>query len=411
MDRQPTGIEALNVYGGRACVSVSDLFAARGLDASRFDNLMMDRKSVAYPYEDTVTNAVNAAKPILDGLDDDTKGDIDLLIVATESGIDFGKSAATYVHKLLGLKPNCRVFELKQACYGGTAALQMAVGQIASGLGRRALVIATDVAWPSVKLSYAEPSQGMAAAALLVGPEPAILDIDLGAVGIHAMEALDTCRPDDRTETGDPDLSLMCYMDSLDAAFSDYADKVDGVCIRETFSGLAFHTPFGGMVKGAHRTLMRRRAKMKGPEIDADFAARVAPSLTYCMQIGNAYSAAVFIALAGLIEQKADVAAYRVGLFSYGSGCCAEFYSGVVPNGARARLGQMGIAGKLAERDALDVAAYDRLTDQNNQLIMGTKDFSVDRADFKEAYERQFEGRGLAVLTGIDAYHRQYAWS
>ena len=53
--------------------------------------------------------------------------DIEMLLFATESGIDQSKAAGIYVHELLGLPARCRVVELKQACYSGTAALQLAL--------------------------------------------------------------------------------------------------------------------------------------------------------------------------------------------------------------------------------------------------------------------------------------------
>ncbi|NEP45232.1 MAG: 3-hydroxy-3-methylglutaryl-ACP synthase, partial [Okeania sp. SIO2H7] len=65
---EQVGIEALNVYGGIAKLDIRMLAQARQLDMTRFDNLMMKEKTVAMPYEDPVSYAVNAAKPIIDGL-------------------------------------------------------------------------------------------------------------------------------------------------------------------------------------------------------------------------------------------------------------------------------------------------------------------------------------------------------
>ncbi|MGZ8250096.1 hydroxymethylglutaryl-CoA synthase family protein, partial [Methylomagnum sp.] len=205
------GIEALNAYCGQTYLDIRTLFEARELSLKRFDNLMMNKKSVGLPCEDPVTNAVNAAKPILDALSPDEKDAIELVITASESGIDFGKSLSTYIHHHLGLSRTCRLFEVKQACYGGTAALQMAACFVAANPNPavKALVIATDVAKGAAKMTYAEPSQGVAAVAMLVGRKPEILDLDLGANGYHSYEVMDTCRPEAEIETGDPDLSLM----------------------------------------------------------------------------------------------------------------------------------------------------------------------------------------------------------
>src|SRR6187402_3507541 len=121
------GIESLNVFGGTAVVDVMSLARHRNLDTKRFENLLMKEKAVALPYEDPVTYAVNAAKPLVDALSEEAKQRIEMVVTCTESGIDFGKSLSTYVHQHLGLSRNCRLFEVKQACYSGTVGYQNAV--------------------------------------------------------------------------------------------------------------------------------------------------------------------------------------------------------------------------------------------------------------------------------------------
>ena len=119
----------------------------RQLDTTRFENLLMKQKTVALPYEDPITFGVNAAKPIVDSLPEAEKDRIEMLITSTESGIDFGKSISTYIHHHLGLNRNCCLFELKNACYSGTAAFQMGVNFMLSQAspGAKALVVASNV--------------------------------------------------------------------------------------------------------------------------------------------------------------------------------------------------------------------------------------------------------------------------
>lgn len=175
------GIEALNFYGGSAYIDVRELCEYRGLDMPRFENLLMREKAVALPFEDPVSFAVNAARPLVEQLSAAERERIEMVVTCTESGIDFGKSLSTYVHKLLGLPPNCRLFEIKQACYSGTAGLQMAINFILSGTspGAKALVIATDISRFALadanaiqEWSYSEPSSGAGAVAALVSDTP-----------------------------------------------------------------------------------------------------------------------------------------------------------------------------------------------------------------------------------------------
>jgi len=405
------GVEAMNAYVGRACVDVREIFNARGLDTQRFENLMMHEKSLGAPWEDAVTFGVNSARPVLDRLDDDERGRVELVITASESGVDFGKSLSTYIHDYLGLSRNCRLFEVKQACYGATASLQMAASHLMAQApaGAKALVIATDVARATARHSFAEPSQAVAAVSMLIGSDPAVMRLDQGAYGLCGYEVMDTCRPTADVETGDADLSLMSYLDCLDTAYADYARKVEGDDHLGSFGALAFHTPFAGLVKGAHRHLSRSNGRKDLTEIGADFESRVLPSLQYAMRTGNAYSASLYLALISLIDNASSDASSRVGLFSYGSGCASEFFSGVVPSSARTRVGDT--AAQLDGRAVLDIETYDRLVDANEEWGFGTHNKVMEFEGFGDLYRRRFEGESLLVLDRISNFHREYKWS
>ncbi|MGA1867988.1 MAG: hydroxymethylglutaryl-CoA synthase family protein [bacterium] len=404
------GIEALNIYGGSAYIDVRTLFKARGLDLERFDNLLMEKKSVGLPCEDPITNAVNAAKPIIEKLTEEERNRIEMVIACSESGLDFGKAMSTYIHDYLGLSRNCRLFEVKQACYAGTASLHMACCFIAANVspGAKALVIATDIARAAVRMTYAEPSQGVGAAAMLVSNKPEVLEVDLGATGYYSYEVMDTYRPLPDIETGDPDLSLLSYLDCLENSYKAYEEKVEGAHFGETFDYLAFHTPFAGMVKGAHRKMMRQFVKAHGNEIEEDYQKRVMPSLRYCVKVGNVYSASLYFALSSLIDHASLNGFQRVGLFSYGSGCSSEFYSGLISSRSKAAMQDMRIGERLESRYALTMEEYDRLIDLNTEWIFGIKDKDVDVSSYAEIYEHSLKGQRLLVLKKIKNYHREY---
>ncbi len=407
------GIEALNFYGGPAYIDVRTIFEERGLDLDRFNNLMLVKKSVGAPCEDAVTNGVNAAKPIIDRLSQEEKNKIELVITCSESGVDFGKSMSTYVHDCLGLNRKCRLFELKQACYGGTAGLQMASCFVASqaSYGAKALVIATDVARAAVKYTYGEPSQSVGAVAMLVSDKPQVLELDFGANGYYGYEVMDACRPLAEVELGNPDLSLLSYLDCLENSYAAYAEKVEGADFRETFDYLVFHTPFAGMVKGGHRKLMRQLCRVSSAETEKDFERRVMPAIKYCQEVGNVYSASVYLALCSLIDHIEVDSAKRLGLFSYGSGCSSEFYSGVITPVSKAIVREMRIKEELSRRYRLTMEEYDKLLDLNMEWIFGVKDKAMDFSSFSKIYEHFFEGRGLLVLKQVNDFHREYAWS
>ena len=414
------GIEAMNVFGGSAYIDVDELARYRQLDTARFENLLMKEKAVSLPYEDPVSFAVNAAKPIMDALSEDEKNKIELVITCSESGIDFGKSMSTYIHHYLGLKRNCRLFEIKQACYSGTAGFQMAVNFILSATspGAKALVIATDISRFMVvegsdainmEWSFAEPSSGAGAVALLISDTPTIYEVDVGANGYHGYEVMDTCRPVADSEAGDSDLSLMSYLDCCEQAFLEYQRRVHGVDYCDSFQYLSFHTPFGGMVKGAHRTMMRKIYRATSADFEADFQQRVAPGLRYCQRVGNIMGATIFLSLASTIDNGIFNQPKRIGLFSYGSGCCSEFYSGVVTDEGQKKIKNMDLEAGLDARYQLSPDEYESILKASHDVKFGTRNVTVDLSIIPGALISK-PGNQRLYLKEICEFHRRYEW-
>lgn len=414
------GIEAMNVFGGTAFLDVLKLVEHRKLDVTRFENLMMKAKAVAMPYEDPITYGVNAAKPIIDAMSEEEKKKIELLITCTELGIDFGKSISTYIHDHLGLSRNCRLFEIKQACYAATAGLQTAINFILSQAspGAKALVIGTDISRffvaeggeaLSKDWSYAEPSSGAGAVAMLISDTPYVFQVDLGANGYYGYEVMDTCRPEPDSEAGDADLSLLSYLDCCEQTFAEYQRRVDDVDYRSSFQYLAYHTPFGGMVRGAHRNMMRKLLKVKPAEIEEDFRQRVLPGLGYCQQIGNIMGGTLFVALSGIICDGAFDTPKRIGCFSYGSGCCSEFFSGIVTKEGAEKLRRMNIAAQLDRRYPLTLTEYDDLLTNSSSVRSGTRNVRLD-PDIVHGARASWRDKERLVLKEIKEFHRVYEW-
>ncbi|TWI43997.1 hydroxymethylglutaryl-CoA synthase [Pseudoduganella flava] len=409
----------MNFFAGTAFLDVRKLATHRGLDMSRFENLLMREKTVALPYEDPISFAVNAAKPLVDALSADERDRIEMVITCTESAFDFGKSMSTYCHDLLGLNRNCRLFELKNACYSGVAGLQMAINFVLAQTspGAKALVIATDVSRFMVEeggdalsadWSFAEPSSGSGAVAMLVSDRPHVFQIDVGANGYYGYEVMDTCRPSADGDAGDTDLSLLSYLNCCENAWLEYAKRVDGADFVNTFAYLAYHTPFGGMVKGAHRNMMRKLVKATPRDVEADFERRVTPGLVHCQRVGNIMGATAALSLASTIDNGNFETPQRVGVFSYGSGCCSEFFSGIVRKEGQERLRALRAAELLDRRYELSMQQYDQLLEKSRALRFGTRN-TVPDADFiPEA--RTVLGRPTLVLKQIKEFHREYEW-
>ncbi len=414
------GFEAINVYGGSVCLEVEKLAEWRNLDTARFQNLLMNEKSVALPNEDPVSFAINAAKPIVDQLSEEDKSKIELLITCSESGIDFGKSMSTYIHHYLGLNRNCRLFELKQACYSGTAGIQMAVNFVLSQVspGAKALVVATDISRfmtvenndvLNMDWSFAEPSSGAGSVAVLVSENPRVFKIDPGANGYYGYEVMDTCRPVPDSEAGNADLSLMSYLDCVENTYREYCDRVGDVDYASTFQYLAFHTPFGGMVKGAHRKLMRKLYRSDAQTLETDFLNRVVPGLTYCQRVGNIMGGTSLLSIFSTIDNAPINNPVRIGVFSYGSGCCSEFYSGTASKESKEIIHKTKASKHLDSREVISMELYEEILKRGDQVKFGTRNRVLD-TEFLSLIGGREDGIPVAYLKEINDYHRVYDW-
>jgi hydroxymethylglutaryl-CoA synthase len=368
------GIEHLHAYAPQYALPLPALAVARGVPAEKLtQGLGVQAMAVPPACEDVVTMAATAAARCLRAADVDPR-EIGLLVVATETGVDHSKPVGIFVHELIGVGPHCRVYEVKHACYGGTAALMTAADWVRANRtkARRALVVAADIARYALG-SPGEPTQGAGAVALLVGPEPRALFLSEES-GIHAANVYDFWRPLDRREAlVDGKYSVECYLDALTGAFRSYRELErpalePGEGLVDRLARMLYHTPFPKMAAKAHRRLLEiDRGPLTDELYDASYRELVAPALTAVAQVGNTYTASLYFALAATLEQEGRVlGGRRLGLFSYGSGCCAEFFTGVVP-AAAATLGSTGVREALGRRTLIDVPTYERLLQEGER--------------------------------------------
>jgi polyketide biosynthesis 3-hydroxy-3-methylglutaryl-CoA synthase-like enzyme PksG len=406
----------MNAFAGSACVNVEKLARHRKLDMTRFANLLVKEKAIALPYEDPITFGLNAARPLIDAMSPEDKDRIEMVITCTESAFDFGKSMSTYFHKLLGLNRNCRLFELKNACYSGVAGFQTAVNFVLSQAspGAKALVIATDISrfmtvegsdGLNLDWSFAEPTGGAGAVAMIVSETPYVFQVDVGANGYYGYEVMDSCRPVADSEAGHADLSLLSYLDCFEKSFQEYTKRVTGADFAATFGYLAMHTPFGGMIKGAHRDMMRKMAKANPRQIEADFERRVVPGLTHCQRVGNIMGATTMLSLLSTIDHGDFRRPERIGCFSYGSGCCSEFFSGIATRDSQERVRALRIKDQLDKRYELSMEEYDSLLVSSSAVKFGTRNVVLDTDFIRQARSTQ---SGTLFLTGIKEFQRQY---
>ncbi len=379
-----TGIESLAFYTSRYYLDLADLAKARGIDPDKYlVGLGQERMSVSPPDEDVVTLAANSAKQALMGID---LNDISMLLVATESGVDQSKALGIWVHHLLGLPKSCRVVELKQACYAGCAGLQLGLSHILQHPHKKVLVIATDIARYGLK-SPGEPTQGCAAASFVLSSSPKLIAFE-PETGIFCSHVMDFWRPNySDTAFVDGKFSTKIYIEALEECWNSYS-QISKRSFDDHFR-FCYHLPFVRMAQKAHERL----CKITGKEATAE---QVANSFVYSRILGNSYTASLFIGLASLLEQsKEDLSQKRIGFFSYGSGCVAEFFSGIVQPGYKQHLHTDYHKELLEERKSLSLEEYESF-------------FSFTLPEDGSHYQTDTHKTGSFRLAGIKNHERLY---
>ena len=412
------GIEKIDLYGGRARLRIGELAAARGgtLDElTRRQLVPYETRAIIPPYEDAVTLAVNAAQRLLS---EEDRADIELIVVATESAVDFGKPISTWVQRFCGLPAHSRSFEVKHMCYGGTAALRVASSWVLSGVrpGKKALVINADLSRTRNHVQteaddLGELMAGGSAVAMLVGAEPAILELEPEKAGYWTNEISDALRPNSRTEIITGTTSFYSYLDALEETYDRYEQVVGEIDLETYFARHIFHAPFPGMTKIAHRTLLNRVGIEDPIAIEESYQARVAASVHFIRRIGSAYGGSTFICLLGLLQAGSELAGgERLSVFAYGSGCQAEFYSGLLGPAAQARVRALGIDEHLDSRLELSVDQYEQI-EKACESDIDQPSFQPLAQDAGDLYAQRYDGQRLLVLDEVRDWYRSYRWS
>src|SRR5271169_3035058 len=184
------GIEAMYVYSPEYYVDNAELAVARGSAPKHFtEGVGVKTFSVPPPNEDQSSMAATAAYRLMETYKISPK-EIFRIDTPTESGLDGSRALVSDVVGMLeqaygsGSLSHVLGYEQKFACVSGMERLLDSSAWFAAGWNnaKYALIVATDVAKYDLR-SKEEPTQGAAAAAILVGAEPKILEVIPHAIG------------------------------------------------------------------------------------------------------------------------------------------------------------------------------------------------------------------------------------
>lgn len=347
------GIDKIGFATSQYVLKLQDLAEARGIDPEKLSKgLLLKELSIAPLTEDIVTLAASASDSILT---EQERQEVDMVIVATESGIDQSKAAAVFVHGLLGIQPFARSFEIKEACYGATAAFHYAKLHVENSPESKVLVIASDIAKYGIE-TPGEPTQGAGSVAMLITQNPRMMAFNNDNVA-QTRDIMDFWRPNySTTPYVNGVYSTQQYLDSLKTTWLEYQKRYQ--LTLDDFAAVCFHLPYPKLaLKGLKKIMDKSLPQEKKDLLQKHFD----QSILYSQKVGNIYTGSLFLGLLSLLENTDSLkAGDKIALYSYGSGAVAEFFSGELVEGYEAYLDKDRL-NKLNQRTALSVADYEKV--------------------------------------------------
>lgn len=414
------GIDAIYVYTPELYVDTAELALARGEDPKHFtEGIGISKFSVAPPNEDQASMAATAAYRLMENYGVSPE-DIFRIDTPTESGLDASRALVSDVVGMLeqvygkGSFVHLMGYEQKFACVSGMERLLDSSAWFAAGWNTRkyALVLVTDIAKYELR-SKEEPTQGAAAAALLIGADPRLIEIIPKAVGSGLRnERGDFKKPGGRTialvDTVGKGRSYAAYLSEMKQAWLNFVNAiktykifnlVDGRPIVDLIDRAGFHNPHKKMVLSAYASLLIhewrslprwsnivskigpepnreglddlsyymskeynefRRKFMNLPEFFDNFNEKIGSSLKAPDLIGNSYSASVFVGLDSIFENDPDDLSEKIlALCGYGSGSHALIQATKVSAENRSVRKKLDLMSRLEQRKKISIEEYE----------------------------------------------------
>lgn len=344
------GIDQLHVYTPSLYLDLKDLAKARQVDPDKYTiGIGQDRMGINPITQDTVSMAANAACPLINARN---ASEIDMIILATESGTDYSKSGATYLHDLLAIQPFARAIEVKQACYSGTAGIMMAYDYVSNHPDRKVLVVASDIARYGLGTA-GEVTQGAGAVAMIISQNPRVLTLNNDSVP-YTFHNFDFWRPNyAKNALVDGKYSNQAYIDAFQKTWNEHQRRHHTTL--DALAAVCFHLPYSKMGKKALTTILDEES-----DTTNRLLTRYEKSVQYTRQIGNIYTGSLYLGFASLLDLDESLnAGETIGFFSYGSGSVAEFFTGELVENYRHHLYTSDHEKMLSQRYPLTIEEYE----------------------------------------------------
>jgi len=293
--------------------------------------------------EDTITLSIEAGERAL-ALGPQNQIRPSSLMIGSESHPYAVKPSSVIVAEALGLCPDIFVVDLEFACKGGTAALFLSLGLVASSQVGAAMAIGADCpqSGPGTLL---EASVGSGAAAFWVGRGPNVI-AKIEKTAAASSDTTDFWRRD-----GAPYPNVVGKFSS-EMGYEEHTKRVVNRLLQETntkpedYKILCLHQPYQSLPLAVGKKLGFSKQQ-------------VAPALV-ASKIGNSYSSACLLSLCGVFDeaQPGD----RMMLVSFGSGAGSDGFVMTVTDEIRAFQERKKASGQESVLEQVDSSHAEWLT-------------------------------------------------
>jgi hydroxymethylglutaryl-CoA synthase len=412
------GIEDLAFYVPNIYLSIEEFGNARGIEVMKLKKgLGLEKMALPDYGEDAATMAANALIKLFEQ-NDLNPAEIGRIYLGTESALDSAKPTATYALEMLQefLEPkfgadSCThidCVDMTFACIGAVDALQNTLDWVKAGKNRKGIVIASDFAKYELE-STGEYTQGAGAVSALISNNPKLIEfnsewavstksvhdffkprrktafanLEFGAALQSSLNTTDSYLEEFReTPVFDGQFSNKCYEDRMIEAYNRFEDE-NGFGL-EQMNHLVFHLPYAfhgrriissiflenfkkhndialleneiGIKEGEVGFL---RAMTKSATYKSFIATKIAPNDKASSEVGNMYTASIFMALMSTLASLSEKnTGEEIGFIAYGSGSKSKIFSAKLSDGFTDKVNSWNLFESLNSRKAITFDEY-----------------------------------------------------
>lgn len=438
------GIDAASFYVPSLYLEIKDLAEKRGIEPAKLEKgLGLYKMALGDVHEDAATFAAEALLKLIKDYNLNPK-EISRIYLGTESALDAAKPTATYAIQMVEefladefgerIFRNCDVVDMTFACIGAVDALHNSLDFVHANPEKKAIVIASDYAKYELA-SSGEYTQGGGAVAVLISANPRLMEVE-NNWGIATESVFDFFKPrrhfsktdltnasenfPDKIEifTDEPvfdgQYSNQCYQDRIREAYFHYKELTNREKPYEHWKYLIFHLPYAYHGKRVFTEIYslennldfsdaeKQKAIAKSEEYINFINEKIEKSQRASSEIGNIYTASVFMALLSALQvsynENEDLSGKEIGFLAYGSGSKSKVFAGKISPEWKSVAEKWKLFESLKNRKQIDFETYERL----------------HRKQLESSVNPNYKGFGLKfiekenpVLKGARYYHYQ----